>query len=276
MRYLKDGADVVNIEDIDAVYVDFRLPERFQAKVKRGQKATVALDALPGRRFAALVQAIDPLIDANGRSVGVRGCIDNRQLQLRPGMFAKVNLVFGERNNALVVPEEAILPQGGRQFVIKVMDNNGSLVSQRVEVKVGLRKPGQVEIVDGLQEGDRVITAGQQRVQKDGTLLKVVDLAAAGGRAAGANNTGDDAGKSPAAAAARTAPADAVDTSPGRPKSDRAKGSPATAGGPASQFVGPNPCMLGMQDLSGASKAGAGRKRTGSDDRRLAPARDPS
>ena len=110
--YLKDGADIVNIEDIDAVYVDFRLPERFQSKVRKGQSATVDLDALPGRKFKALIQAVDPLIDANGRSVGVRGCIDNRQLQLRPGMFARVTAVFGVRDNARVVPEEAIVPQG--------------------------------------------------------------------------------------------------------------------------------------------------------------------
>lgn len=87
--YLKDGADIVNIEDIEAIYVDFRLPERFQSKIKRGQTALLDIDALPGRPYTAQIQAIDPLIDANGRSVGVRGCIDNRQLQLRPGMFAR-------------------------------------------------------------------------------------------------------------------------------------------------------------------------------------------
>ena len=70
--YLKDGADVVNIEDIDAVFVDFRLPERFQNKVRRGQTAAVSLDALPGQKFVSFVQAVDPLIDTNGRSVGVR------------------------------------------------------------------------------------------------------------------------------------------------------------------------------------------------------------
>ncbi|MDP3828361.1 MAG: efflux RND transporter periplasmic adaptor subunit, partial [Polaromonas sp.] len=75
--YLKDGADIVNIEDIDAVFVDFRLPERFQNKLKRGQTAVVDMDALPGRTYTAVVQAIDPLIDANGRSVAVRACIDN-------------------------------------------------------------------------------------------------------------------------------------------------------------------------------------------------------
>ena len=141
--YLKDGSDIVNIEDIDAVFVDFRLPERYQTQVKKGQRATVDLDALPGRKFEAVIQAIDPLIDANGRSVSVRGCIDNRSLQLRPGMFARVTVQFGVREKALVVPEEAIVPQGARQFVINLEDgaDQGPTVSRRVEVKVGLRRP---------------------------------------------------------------------------------------------------------------------------------------
>ncbi len=177
--YLKDGADIVNIEDLDAIYVDFRLPERFQAKVKRGQTALLDIDALPGRHYTAQIQAIDPLIDANGRSVGVRGCIDNRELQLRPGMFARVNTVFGVKGNARVIPEEAIVPQGGRQFVIKLLNgpNGQSRTTQRVEVKVGLRSPGKVEILEGLEPGETVVTTGQQRVQRDGTVVTVVDLA---------------------------------------------------------------------------------------------------
>lgn len=177
--YLKDGADIVNIEDIDAIYVDFRLPERFQAKVKRGQTALLDIDALPGRNYTAQIQAIDPLIDANGRSVGVRGCIDNRQLQLRPGMFARVNTVFGVKGNARVIPEEAIVPQGSRQFVIKLLGgpNEQTRTTQRVEVKVGLRSPGKVEILEGLEPGETVVTTGQQRVPRDGTVVTVVDLA---------------------------------------------------------------------------------------------------
>jgi membrane fusion protein (multidrug efflux system) len=181
--YLKDGADMVNIEDIDAVLLDFRLAERFQTKVKPGQKAQVSFDALPGKQFTAVVQAIDPLIEANGRSVGVRACIDNRQMQLRPGMFARVSAVFGERPNAMVVPEEAIVPQGGRSFVVKVVagPNKDELMSERVAVKIGLRQPGKVEILEGLTLEDTVVVAGQQRLQKDGTLVKVVDLSKAGG-----------------------------------------------------------------------------------------------
>lgn len=176
--YLKDGTDIVNLEDIDTVYVDYRLPERYQTQVKAGQRVSVELDALPGRSFEARVQAVDPLIDANGRSIGVRASIPNRQLQLRPGMFARVSTLFGVRERARVVPEEAIVPQGGRQFVIKLVPgpDNDTLVSRRVEVKVGIRRPGQVEIVEGLQEGDTVVTAGQQRLQRDGSPVKVLEL----------------------------------------------------------------------------------------------------
>lgn len=221
--YLKDGADIVNIEDIEAIYVDFRLPERFQGKVARGQTAMLDIDALPGRKYSAQIQAIDPLIDANGRSVGVRGCIDNRQLQLRPGMFARVNTVFGVRDNARVVPEEAIVPQGGRQFVIKLLDgpDGQGKTSQRVEVKVGLRSPGKVEILEGLEPGDIVVTTGQQRVQRDGTAVTVVDLA--GGRSAW------PAASAPAASAPR---ADAM-----------------VAKAPAA-LPGPNPCGVVVSDMS--------------------------
>ncbi len=191
--YLKDGADIVNIEDIDAVFVDFRLPERFQSKIRRGQTAVLDIDALPGRRFAAQIQAIDPLIDANGRSVGIRGCIDNRQLQLRPGMFARIDTVFSVRD-ARVIPEEAIVPQGNRQFVIQLLEGPDAQTrtTKRVEVKVGMRSPGKVEIIEGLAPGDTVVAAGQQRVQRDGTLVSVVQVATvtpapAGGAPSAAN-----------------------------------------------------------------------------------------
>ena len=232
--YLKDGADVVNLEDLDALYVDFRLPERFQAKVKRGQRATVDVDALPGRKFVAVVQAIDPLLDANGRSVAVRGCIDNRQLQLRPGMFARVNAVFGERDDAQVVPEEALIPQGQRQFVMRLVprtgEDAGTWTTERVEVKVGVRRPGRVEISGDIKPGDTVVTAGQQRVQRDGTVVRVVDVA----RAA----AGNPAPTAPAGAAsvpAANQPAVAPGASPAVARPAVAANSGASAGA--------NPCL---------------------------------
>ena len=251
--YLKDGADIVNIEDIDAIFVDFRLPERFQAKVKRGQTAMLDMDALPGRKFSANIQAIDPLIDANGRSVGVRGCVDNRQLQLRPGMFARVNTVFGVRENARVIPEEAIIPQGGKQFVVKLVpgDTPQSRISQRIEVKVGLRSPGKVEVLEGLEIGDTVVVAGQQRVPRDGMVVSVVDLSSARpGRpdrpgeapASGVPGAAMPAASAPVAAVS-IASASVAPAMPAIAASTAASTLPTGGGNPGTQAAkGPNPC----------------------------------
>jgi multidrug efflux pump subunit AcrA (membrane-fusion protein) len=370
--YVKDGADLVNLEDLSSMFVDFRMPERFIGKLRRDQAIEMQLDAMPGRQFKAKIDAIDPQLDANGRSVLVRAVLPNtggepmaqrpqggqsgpgggqgagiagtpagapgaaaggmpadkpvarpavRPVQrpasgpaasaprpvdpiavscaqfsnaavvaraagaapvgrgaaagggagvrpqaggapgasgsgrpggpggpgvgagaagggpLRPGMFARVTAVFNIKEAALSIPEEAIVPQGGRQFVIKVVEQteaqgkeiadkqaadaakaaeaakaaaaassapapsgaaaggggaaapgaaqpynmNGfvdgkRLVSQRVEVKLGIRRPGRVEITEGLTETDTVVVAGQQRLQRDNTPVRVVEL----------------------------------------------------------------------------------------------------
>ncbi|MDO9198313.1 efflux RND transporter periplasmic adaptor subunit [Rhodoferax sp.] len=204
--YVKDGADLVNLEDISSMYVDFRLPERYQSKLKPQQPVELALDAFPGRAFTARVEAINPLLDANGRSVSVRAVLPNTLGEagqggqragrpsgslapLRPGMFARVTTVFSVNESALVAPEEAIVPQGGRQFVIKVvtpeavpgtaaatLPSDTKFVSLRQEVKLGLRQQGMVEITEGLTEGQTVVVAGQQRLQRDGTPLRIVTL----------------------------------------------------------------------------------------------------
>jgi membrane fusion protein (multidrug efflux system) len=248
--YLKDGADIVNIEDIDAIFVDFRLPERFQAKVQRGQIAILDVDALPGRKYSAKIQAIDPLIDANGRSVGIRACIDNRQLQLRPGMFARVNAVFGVRENARVIPEEAVVPQGGKQFVIRLLPwdtpqgrTTPSLVSQRVEVKLGLRSPGRVEVLDGLEPGDTVVVAGQQRVPRDGMTVNVVDLSSPRASRPGDASAGGAPGAARPAASAAVMSALPAAMVPSVAASAPAANGPAAGGKPASPLAkGPNPC----------------------------------
>lgn len=184
--YLKEGDDIVNLEDMSAMYVDFRLPERLQARVRPGQAARVLVEALPDRAFAAVVQAVDPQIDADGRSLNVRGCIDNRLLQLRPGMFARVSTRLGDDRRALMIPEEAIVSQGGRQSVIRLLrgpdgdDGQPTWSSQRADVETGTRLVGQVEVLRGLAQDERIVTAGQQRIQRDGTLVRLAEALANG------------------------------------------------------------------------------------------------
>ena len=264
--YLKDGGDIVNIEDIAAVFVDFRLPERFQSKVKKGQKAQVDMDALPGRKFTAVIQAIDPLLDTNGRSVGVRACIDNRQNQLRPGMFARVNTVFSEREKAVVVPEEAIVPQGGKQFVIKLLDGadkgteKETKITQRVEVKVGIRRPGKVEILEGLVEGDEIVTAGQQRVQKDGTSVKVLELGKPGGKPVASAPSVPVVGSAPASTvpsspAIAATPSTVAVAPPVMPSKSQANMKVAQK-----PLDGPNPCLESTSALDAKSTGNTRRK----------------
>jgi len=184
--YVKDGADLVNLEDTSQLTVDFRLPERYQTRIATGQQVQVELDALPGKRFSAKVQAVDPLLDANGRSVAVRAALPGASGgELRPGMFARVTTVFSTNDAALVVPEEAIVPQGGKQFVIKLVKegegDGAKLISRRAEVLLGVRRGAQVQITQGVAAGETVVVAGQQRLQKDGTPVRVVDMSRPGG-----------------------------------------------------------------------------------------------
>lgn len=160
-EYLQPGEAIVNLDDIDPIKVDFRVPEVFAHQLKAGQKIQMSVDAVPGETFTGEVDAIDPQIDINGRSVLLRAKVVQRQGPLRPGMFARVTLVLAERPNALVIPEEALIPKGDQKMVYKIVD--GTVVA--APVTTGLRTRGQVEIVQGLEPGETVITAGQIKVR---------------------------------------------------------------------------------------------------------------
>lgn len=183
--YLKDGADMVNLEDRSRMWVDFRLPERYVGPVKAGLPVQVTLDAMPGRRFAGKVEALDAQVDANGRSLLVRARIDKPDAALTSGMFARARIVFAVRERALMVPEEALVPQAGKQYIVKVIDGPAQAkLSQRIEARIGVRQAGKVEILEGLNPGDLVVTAGQARVMRgDGLPLRIVDLDRPGGAA---------------------------------------------------------------------------------------------
>ena len=188
--YVKDGADLVSIEDLSGLHVEFALPERYVAQVRTGQAVELSLDALPGQVFKGRIDALDSQVDPNGRSLRVRAAVENRGALLKPGMFARPRVVFSVREGAVVVPEEALVPQGGRQLIFKVVDGaDGKKVSQRLEAKIGLRLPGKVEILEGLKAGDAVVTAGQGRLLRGESVpVRVVDLTRPPGPPASAAN----------------------------------------------------------------------------------------
>lgn len=176
--YVKDGADLVQVEDLSSVWVDFRLPERYLSQLKPGQGVSVSPDALPGKTYTARVEAVDSQLDASGRSLLVRAKLANTAGELRSGMFARTRIVFGVREEAIMVPEEALVPQGNQQYLIKVVDGPGnSKLSQRIPARIGARQAGRVEVLEGLKAGDLLVIAGQARLMRgEGQPVRVVQL----------------------------------------------------------------------------------------------------
>ncbi|MFZ5464058.1 MAG: efflux RND transporter periplasmic adaptor subunit, partial [Pseudomonadota bacterium] len=160
--YVKEGQDLVNLEDIATLKVDFRLPETLLTRLHKGQAVEVTSDALKGAVFKGTVDAIDPMLDTSGRAVLLRARLANPDLKLRPGMFVRVQLAFGAERQALAVPEQALVPAGNDNFVFRVVEGK----AQRVKVRIGQRRGTAVEIVEGLQPGDEVVTAGQLKLRE--------------------------------------------------------------------------------------------------------------
>lgn len=172
--YVKEGQELVNIEDIGALKADFRLPESYLSRLRKGQSVEVSTDAMPGQTFKGTLDAIDPLLDASGRAISLRARLENPDLKLRPGMFVRVRLAFGGERQGLAVPEEALVPAGNDNFVFRVAEGK----AQRVMVKVGQRRDATVEITEGLKAGDEVVSAGQLKL-RDGVPVRAGQGAAA-------------------------------------------------------------------------------------------------
>ena len=126
-------------------------------------------DALPGQRFTAVLDAINPLVEAGGRAISLRAHLPNSEARLRPGMFVRVRLIFEQRNNVLLIPEQALVADSKAPYVYRVVDGR----VQRVPIRTGLRRDGQVEVIEGLRAGDEVVSAGQMKL-RDGAAVRAV------------------------------------------------------------------------------------------------------
>jgi membrane fusion protein (multidrug efflux system) len=158
---LSPGQELANLVALDPIKVDFRVPETRLPAIAPGQTLDLTVDALPGRSFRGTVYAIDPLVEAQGRAILLRARVPNPDGALRPGLFARVNLIVTTRQGAILVPEQAIVPVGDRQTVFKVVDGKASAI----DVKLGIRRNGKAEVVEGLKPGDQIVTAGQLKLR---------------------------------------------------------------------------------------------------------------
>lgn len=175
VRQVSDGAlvrpgdQITTLDDIQTLKVDFSVAERHLPSVKLGQKVEATSIAYPGRVFEGEISHIDSRVDAATRAVRVRAKISNPELLIRPGMLLQI-LVQKSVSQSLVIPESALVPIDDQQYVFVVEEGK----AKRLTVQLGVRKPGQVQILSGLTEGQQVVTQGTLRLQ-DGTAVKIVE-----------------------------------------------------------------------------------------------------
>jgi membrane fusion protein (multidrug efflux system) len=164
--FVSPGSVITTLDDTSVIKLDFTVPETYLFVLRRGLPITAVAAGLPDRAFKGTVTNMDSRVDPVTRSVTVRAELDNPDGVLRQGMFMTVALQ-GEVSPTLLVPEEALVPERGKTYVFVVHDN----VVERREVRTGKRKPGFVEIVDGVREQERVVVDGTQHV-RDGSIVQ--------------------------------------------------------------------------------------------------------
>ena len=158
--YLSPGDDIVNLEVLDPLKLDFRVPQKAVSQVRVGQVVELSLDAYGGERFQGRISALNPRLDEIGRSQAIRAQVANSDHRLKPGQFVKVSVILAERPQALVIPEEAVMPMGQLLFVNLVV---GGKVERR-QIRIGQRLRGRAEVVEGLQGDETIISAGWHKV----------------------------------------------------------------------------------------------------------------
>ncbi len=168
--YIQAGQDLVTLVDLSTVKLDFRIPEKFLAQVHLGQTVKIQVDAYPNETFSGEVYAIDPTIDQATRTALLRARVANSEGILFAGMFVRVNLELAQRPNAIVIPEQAIVPKGGESLVFKVV--NGKAVMTKITL--GQRRTGDVEVLHGLSVTDKIVVSGQLKLQ-DGVPVVIVE-----------------------------------------------------------------------------------------------------
>ena len=209
-QFLAAGSAIAELEALDPVYVDYAVPERHLAKLSVDQPVQITVSAYPEQVFDGRITAISPAVDRETRNVQIRALFENPDRLLRPGMFAKVETLLPQKDKVLTLPRQAVTfnTYGDSVFVIEEQAPEGAgeqanagdsaeagaapkLVVQRRQIETGDVRADQVEVLDGLSEGERVVSAGQVKL-RNGVEVAIVDDPPSGAEGAPAPDSGSD------------------------------------------------------------------------------------
>lgn len=162
------GTVISTLDDTSVIKLDFSVPQAYMFAVQPGLAITAKIAGVSNQSFVGKVSTLDSRVDPVTRSIIVRAELPNEKGILKPGMFMTAK-ISAPASSALLIPEGAIVPEQGKSYVFVVKDG---IVSKR-EVVTGRRKPGAVQVVEGLDDGERVVVEGTQKVREGGPVFEV-------------------------------------------------------------------------------------------------------
>jgi membrane fusion protein (multidrug efflux system) len=169
--YINTGDTLVNLQDIDPLYVDFAIPEKYLDIVKKGELVTIAPNASAhaGRTYDGKLTSYETVIDADTGTIMLRSEVANSDAQLLPGGYVEVTFYFGEQLTPLVVPQTAIVSDETHDYVYVLADDN---TVKKVDVTIGSQIDQDITVSKGLKAGDKVVSAGTNKIH-DGSAVSV-------------------------------------------------------------------------------------------------------
>ena len=175
-QFLQAGAPIVSLQSLDPVYVNFSLPQQRLSDLSVGMKVQATTDALAGRVFEGRLTAIDAEVDPLTRNIRLQATMANQDGGLRPGMFAAVSAIAPVEKKHIIIPGTAVIfaAYGNSVFVVKEeadKDGKPHLVCDQKFVRLGSRKGDFVAVEEGLQEGEKVVSAGGFKLHKGASVV---------------------------------------------------------------------------------------------------------
>ena len=168
--YVNSQTALTTLQSVNPQYATFQVPERYADRLRRGQLVSFQVAALPGKNFSGEVVFVDPVVELPGRTILIKARVPNPEQQLQAGMFLEARLATEIRPNAVVVPEDALLPMAGATFIWAVKDGK----ADRRQVSVGVRTAGWAEVQTGVDAGEQVVVGGAERLFPGAVLMPQV------------------------------------------------------------------------------------------------------
>ena len=210
--YVTTQSRLISLQTVNPQRATFTVPERYAASLQVGQQVTFRVAALPGREFTGTVDFVDPVVRMPGRTITIKAVVPNATRELQSGMFIEARLATEIRPDAVIIPEDAILPLQGANYVWAVVDGKAT----RRQVDLGVRTPGFVEARTGVAAGEQVVVGGLERLQEGAPVMPQV-VERRPGAMSDTARPADSAVSAPQDSAARAAPQSGTDSAPGEP-----------------------------------------------------------